>query len=74
MHLLLQFHRENKIYDFISFTKTRSSAPQFKFFELLKNILNIIFLQILRFYARFVLFCFYWKQMETEALKLWLSR
>ena len=43
MRLHSQFHRQNKIYDFISFTNTRSRASHSNFFEFLNNnfFLNI---------------------------------
>ena len=36
MQLVLQFHRYNKIYDFISFTKTRKREKSFVFFNFWK--------------------------------------
>ena len=65
---LLQFHRYNKIYDFISFTKTRHGAQSFPFFEFKKNkrFKKIcIFFYILSFHT-----FFFWKQVESENRKL----
>ena len=72
MHLLLQFHRYNKIYNFISFTKTRRRAQKFQFFNFLKNkmrenVKNLIF-KILHL---FFVFFFNWKQMENVKTKIY---
>ena len=75
IYLVLQFHRYNKIYDFISFTKTRSRAPPCQFLNYCKRKFKKVFIknlfQILRFHINclFVLCCFYWKQMENGKTK-----
>ena len=59
MYLRLQFHRYNKIYGFISFTKTRSRAQKFWFLKFLKNKTEKylhMFFQILCFSAIVCLF------------------
>ena len=75
MDLFLQFNRYNKSYFFISYTNTRSRAPECQFFKLLKNKIGKIFLQLfLQILYNFmfsynyllVLCCFYRKQMENE--------
>ena len=71
-HLLVQFHRLNKIDDFISFTKTRSRAPKFYFFKLLKNRMQKIYIFFFGKFNVFIyLFCdfLYWKLMENRKTK-----
>ena len=71
-HLLLQFHRYNKIDDFISFTNTRSRTSRPQFFEFLKNKIReanqIFFLKknkIFFTYFLFVLHVFTRKRSKT---------
>ena len=70
-YLLLQFHSYNKIYDFISFTNTRSRASHSQFFEFLKNknlrTKSKIFSSKNRICCIFffVLHVFYWKEIEN---------
>ena len=69
---LLQFHRQNKIDDCISFTKLWSRASQaafskFKKNTIQKNILNNFFLLFMFLFIFFnVLYFFYWKQIEKK--------
>ena len=59
MHLCLQFHRWNKIVDFISFANAKSRASHSEFFAFLNNkILKYIEkkLKMLRFFVCVVFF------------------
>ena len=75
IHLVLQFHRYNKIYDFISFTKTRSRALQCQFLNYCKKKIRKIFTKKIvpdftfSYNCLFILCCFYWKQMENGKTK-----
>ena len=68
MYPLLEFHRYNKIYIFISFTKTKSRAQKSLFLKFLKNKMQKnIFKKILTFKFFVQLFvCFIFLLLETD--------
>ena len=67
-HLRLQFHRQNKMYDFISFTNTRSRASHSQIFEFLNNkIVKNIFKKTFENVTFFgCVLLFHWKEIENE--------
>ena len=76
----LQFHRQNKIDDFISFTNTWSRDHHSEFFEFLKNKYfrskSVFFGQKITFFAYylFVLHVFTGKRLKTQKLQMLRSR
>ena len=68
MHLLIQFYRQNKIDDFISFTNTRRTAQQTLFFFIFEKY-N---LEKKNVFPNCLWFCiiFLWKQMKNNFLEL----
>ena len=69
INLLVQFHRQNKIDDCISFTKTWSRVPQVKFLKLFKNKIqkNILKFFSPKFYVLVhIFYCFVLLLLETD--------
>ena len=75
MHLLLQFHGQNKIYNIFHLQKLRAEQYSFIYFLLLKNQMQKNIFKIflgnctLLYNICFVLYFFYWKQMENGKTK-----